>query len=38
MVIDLGVSFHDFTVTIYSTTIILKPHGDATTINGENWQ
>ena len=38
MVTDLGVSFHNFTVTIYSTTIILKPtHGDATTtINGEN--
>ena len=39
MVTDVGVSFHDFTVTIYSTTIIFKTHGDAiTTINGENWQ
>ena len=38
-VTDLEVFFHALTVTIYSTTITLRPtHGDAATtiINGEN--
>ena len=35
-----GSYFHALTVTIYSTTIRLRPtHGDATTTtNWENWQ
>ena len=40
-VTDLGDFFHTLTVTIYSTSITLRPtYGDATTamINGENWQ